>query len=314
MMASKQSAALVMAMLALWGCKHDGAGTVPSAAPEKRATSPAIVQLLAAVPDSAAALGFIDLTEAPWALVTGGALMPLDEASRKSLDKELREHVERYLGLDVSKLQYAVGFVSGPPMHGAVLLKTVGGTPKVPGARDYEGGKLWLVDPERNVSLAIRGDVVVFGEDAAVREVLDTQAGKRKAVTATNQPLVDWLRQESKGAALAFAAIKPQSLPLPPPLAGLTRVAVSINAYGITAVVEGDDAAISALQTQADQAIAQMLAEVEQPRAAAHAGTINPLEGAAAIIGAAYARSYAAQVKPRRTGNRLSASLVLGLA
>jgi hypothetical protein len=302
------------ALLALGGCKHDGAGSAPVVQQAPRATSPAIAELLAAVPDSAAALGIIDLTEAPWALVTGGALLPLDERTRKSLDKELREYVDRYLGLDLSRLQYAVGFVSGPPLHIAVLLKTVGGTPRLPGARDYEGGKVWLVNPERNLSLAIKADVVVFGQDAAVREVLETQAGKRKAVTENNQALVEWLRQESKGAVLAFAAVRPKGVPLPPPITGLDRVAVTINSYGISAAVVGDDASISALQAQADQAFATMLAEVEQQHAAAQAGTINPLEGAMAIIGAAYARSYTAQLKPRRTGNRLSASLVIGLA
>ena len=89
---------------------------------------------------------------------------------------------------------------------------------------------------------------------------------------------------------------------------------MSISAYGISAVVEGNDASISALQTLADQGIAKMLAEAEQQHAAAQAGTLNPLEGAMAIIGAAYARSYAAQIKPKRTANRLSTSLVLGFA
>lgn len=301
-------------MLALTCCKHDGAGTASGGPQAARATSPAIAELLAAVPGDAAALGFIDLTEAPWSMITGGALVPLDESTHQALDKELREYVDRYLGLDLSKLQFAVGFVSGPPLHTAVLLKTVGGTPKLPGASDYEGGKVWLVDPERHLSLAIHADVVVFGEDAAVREVLETQAGKRKAVTADNKALVDWLRAQSSGAVLAFAAARPKALPLPPPIAGLERFAVTVGGRGITAVVDGDDPSISALLAQSDQAFATMLAQVDKAHAAAQAGTVNPLEGAMAIIGAAYARSYATRLKPRRTGNRLSASLDLGLA
>jgi type II secretory pathway pseudopilin PulG len=310
---TKQVTVLFAAVLALGGCKHDGSGTAPGVQQGTRATSPAIAELLAAVPGNAAALAFIDMVDAPWSIVTGGGLLPLDEDARKALDKELRAYVDRYLGLDLSKLQYAVGFVSGPPLQGGVLLTPGGGAPPMAAPRDYEGGKLWLVDPDRSLSLAIRDGVVVFGEDAAVRDVLATQAGKRKAVTEDNKALVDWLRQESKGAVLGLAAIRPKALPLPGPIAGLERVAVTINARGIAAVVDGDDASISALQTQADQAFAMMLAEVEKAHAAAQAGKTNPLEGAIAIISAAYARSYATRLKPRRAGNRLSASLELGL-
>lgn len=304
------------AVLALSSCNHDGAAT--SAAPpgqqRPRATSPAIGELLAAVPSSAAALGFIDVEDSPWSLVTGGALLPLDEATRTALDKELREYVDRYLGVDLSRLQYAVGYVSGPPVRGALLVKSVTGTLKMPGATEYEGGKVWLVDPDRNMSLALRGDVVVFGEGTAVNEVLETLAGKRKAVTADNKALVDWLRKDSNGAVLAFAAIKPKELPLPAPVTGLERVAITIHATGIAATVDGDDASISWLQARADEAFAKMLAEVEKAHAAAQAGKTNPAEGAMAIIGAAYARSYAARLKPRRTGNRLSSSLDVGSA
>jgi type II secretory pathway pseudopilin PulG len=56
------------------------------------------------------------------------------------------------------------------------------------------------------------------------------------------------------------------------------------------------------------------MAEVEKEHEAAQAGRTNPVEGALAIIGAAYAKSYAAQLKPRRTGNQLSASLEIGSA
>ena len=37
------------------------------------------------------------------------------------------------------------------------------------------------------MSLAIKGDIVVFGKDGAVREVLETLAGKRKPVTTEPQ-------------------------------------------------------------------------------------------------------------------------------
>jgi type II secretory pathway pseudopilin PulG len=310
------TALLGTAVLALCGCKHDGAAPAadPGAHQKPRTTSAAIAELLAAVPGNANAVGFIDLEEPPWSLVTAGMPLPLDEATRKSLDKELREYVERYLGLDLSRLQYAVGYASGPPMHGAVLLKTLGGALKMPGGSDYEGGKVWVVDRSQNVSLAIRGGVAVLGDSAAVREVLDTQAGKRKAVTADNTALVDWLRQQSSGAALAFAAVKPKELPLPPPFAGIQRVAVTIGARGVAAVVDGDDASISALQAMSDQALAAMLAEAQKAHDTALAGRTNPAEGAMAIVGAAYARSYAAQLKPQRTGNRLAASLDVGRA
>lgn len=314
---TKTTALVAAAVLALTCCKHDGAGSEPSATTSGQrkppVTSPAIAELLAAVPGNAMALGFIDVDDSPWSLLTGGALLPLDEATRKTLDKELRDYVTQYLGLDLSKLQYAVGFVSGPPPRAAVLLKTVGGELKMPGASEYEGGKVWIVDPGDGVSFAIKGDVVVFGKDDAVREVLETMAGKRKAVTVDNKPLVDWLRKDSNGAVFAFAAIAPKDLPLPPPIAGLERVAVKIAASGIAAVVDGNDAAISSLQALSDRGFSTMLAQVEAARQAAHAGEAPPLEGAMAIVGAAYAKSYVAKLKPRRDGNRLSVSLDLGL-
>ncbi len=299
----------VALLVCVTACKKDGA---PEAQARSRVTSPAIAELIAAVPGDAIALGFFDTDLQPWALLTGG-MVPLDEANRKTLDKELREYVDRYLGLDLSKLQYAVGFVSGPPPRGAVLMKTIGGTLKMPGAVDHEGGKVWLVDPDKDISLAIRGDVVVFGKDQAVRSVLETLSGKKKSVTTENKALVDWLRTESSGAAVAFAAIAPKGFPLPPQITGLERVAVSFGANKITAVVDGNDAAVTNLQKLADQAIAEMLAQVEPAHQAALDGTIPPPEGALAIVGAAYARSYAVKLKPRREGNRLSVSLDLGV-
>lgn len=307
-------------MVALIACKQEGARpgldgkAVATNEPVKsRVTSPAIAELLAAVPGTAMALGFVDLAESPWSLVTGGFVLPLDQATRTTLDKELRAHIDRYLGVDLSRLQYAIGFVSGPPVRGAVLLKSVTGSPKLPGATDHEGGKLWIVDADASISLAIKGDIVVFGKDGAVREVLETLAGKRKPVTTENKPLVEWLRKESTGAALAFVAVAPNDLPLPPQIAGLQRFAVTVGARGISAVVDGDDAAISRLQAMSDQALAAALAELETQHQAAVAGAIPPAEGAMAIIGAAYAKSFVARFKPRRDGNRLSVSLEVSM-
>jgi hypothetical protein len=304
---------LAAAALALSACKHNGAttGAGSGVATGPRTTSPVIAELLAGVPGSATALSFIDIDRAPWAMLTGGWPFPLDEASRQTLDKDLREHVDRYLGVDLSRLQYAVGFVAGPPARGAVLLKAVTGTPKIPGAGDHEGGKLWLIDPDQRATLAIRRDVVVFGEDSAVREVLETLAGKRKPVTTENPVLVDWLRKQSAGAAFAFAAVRPRGMPLPSPADGLERIAATIDARRIAAVVEGTDASISALQAMSDQAFAAMQAEVDKARSEALAAKSPPAEGAGAIIAAAYIRSYAARLKPRRTGNQLSISIDL---
>jgi type II secretory pathway pseudopilin PulG len=307
-MTAKTTVLVIAVTAALLGCRREDSDTKG----KPRVTSPAIDTLIAAVPGNALALGFVDMDSPPWTFLTGGAL-PLDEVTRKTLDKELRDYVDRYLGVDLSKLQYAVGFVSGPPLRGAILLKTIGGTLKMPGAMDHEGGTVWVVDPGAGLTLAIKGEVVVFGKDQAVRDVLDTLAGKRQNVTVENKALVDWIRKESEGAAVAFAAIAPKDLPLPPQIAGLQRVAVSIGRKGIRAVVDGDDAAISSLQGLSDQAFAKMLAESESAREAAIAGNIAPPEGALAIIGAAYAKSYAVKLKPRRDGNRLSVSLDLGL-
>lgn len=311
-MTTRHATALVAAaVMALSSCKRDDAGSAPGAQ-RQRTTSPAIAELLAAVPGNAAALAFIDMDDAPWSLITGGVLVPLDETTRKDLDKELRDYVDRYLGLDLSKVQYAVGFVSGPPVRGALLVKTVSGTLKMPGARNHEGGSMWLVDPRQNLSLAIKDGVIVFGETTAAGEVLETMAGKRKPVTVENKPLTEWLRKQSDGAAFALAAVKPKDVPLPPPLGGIERVALSLGLNGGAAVVEGDDATISSLQAMSNRAFAMMLAEVEKQHAAATSGKLSPPEGAGAIIAAAYARSFVARLKPQRTGNRLSASLDLG--
>lgn len=299
--------ALTVALLA---CKSGGTTAREGGA---RVTSPAIDALLAGVPGDALAVGFVDLDAPPWALVTGGAV-PLDEAARQTLDKELRAYLDRYVGVDVSKVQYAVGFVAGPPPTAAVLVKAIGGTLKLPGATDHEGGKLWVVDPDADLGLAMKGELVVFGKTAAVRGVLDTLAGKRKGVIAENKPLVDWLHAQSPGAAVGLAAIAPKGLPLPPEIAGLHRLAIALGRTGVRAVIEGEDATITTLQKLADQGLAKAMAEVTRAHDAAIAGDLPPPEGAFAIIGAAYARSYADKLKPRREGNRLVASLDLGLA
>jgi len=298
--------ALTVALLA---CKSGGSNARESGA---RVTSPAIDTLLAGVPGDALAIGFVDLETPPWALVTGGAV-PLDEVARQTLDKELRAYLARYVGVDVSQVQYAVGFVAGPPPMAAVLVKAIGGTLKLPGATDHEGGKLWIVDPDADLGLAMKGELVVFGKTAAVRGVLDTLAGKRKSVIVDNKPLVAWLHEQSPGAAIGLAAVAPKGLPLPQEIAGLQRLAISLGRTGIRAVLEGEDAAITTLQKLADQGIAMAMAEVTRAHDAAIAGDLPPPEGAFAIIGAAYAKSYADKLKPRREGNRLTASLDLGL-
>ena len=315
-MSKTTATAFLAAALVLSACKHDGAA--PSVAPDRadrpRATSPAIAELLAGVPGSAAALAFIDLAETPWSQLAAGWPLPLDEATRQSLDKELREYLARSVGLDVSRLQYLVAFASGPPPHVGLLVKTVGGTLRMPATGEYAGAKLWLLDQEDRINLAIRGDVMIVGDEGAVHDALDTLAGKRKPVTTDNAALVDLLRKNSSGAAFALAAIRPKELPLPPPAAGLDRIAVTVSARSVAAEVDGDDATISLLQATADQAFAMMLAQVEGARTAALAGKTNPIEGAAAIVSAAYARSFTARLKPRRSGNRLSASLDFGSA
>jgi hypothetical protein len=311
-MTTTRATVALVAALALGACKRDGDST--GAGADRRTTSPAIAELLAGVPGNAAAIGFIDLPDTPWSQITGGWMMPLDAETRQSLDKELRDYLMSRVGLDVSRLQYVVGFASGPPPHVAVLAKTVGGTLKLPGGSEYEGGKLWLIDPGDKVTLAIRGDVILFGDGGAVHDALDTLAGKRTAVTADNKALVDLLRKDSGGAVLAFAAIKPKGLPLPPPIAGIERITMTVHRHGIAAAVDGDDAAISWLQATADDAFATMQTQLERAHAEALAGKTNPAEGAGAIIAAAYGKSFAARIKPRRSGNQLSASLDLGAA
>ena len=291
------------------GCKKQGQAdqaTTPAA------TSPAIDSLLEAVPGDALALAFVDMATPPWDVVTGGVGLVLDPETRKTLDTELRAYVDRYVGVDVSRLQYAVGFVAGPPPSGAVLLKTVGGTPRFPGAIDVEGAKLWVVEPRDGISLAMKGDTVVVGKDDAVRSALATLAGKRKSVVVENAPLVAFLHAETKGAAVGIAALVPKGVPLPPQLAGLQRVAVALGRTQVRAVVDGDDAMITRLSGLVDQAIATQLAQLQAAHDQAIAGTIPPPQGAFAIIGAAYAKSYAAKLRPRREGNRLAAALDLG--
>lgn len=315
-MTTRATALLAAATLALGACTHDGTstGVAPAAGDRPRTTSPAIGELLAGVPGNAALVGFVDLAVAPWSQITRGWPIPLDDSTRQSLDKELRDYLAQTIGLDVSKVQHVVGFASGPPEQGGVLVKTVGGTLKMPGGTAYEGGQQWVISEREKVTLAIRGDVMVIGDEVAVRSVLDTLAGKRKPVTVENPALVELLRKDSSGAGFALAAIKPKELPLPPPASGLQRLAVTFGARGISAAIDGDDATITWLQTMADQALAKALAQIDAAHAAALAGKTNPVEGASAIIGAAYAKSLASHVKPRREGNRLSVSLDLSSA
>src|SRR6185295_15516946 len=60
---TRATAYLAAATLALSACKHDGAGpgVAPDRADRPRTTSPAIGELLAGVPGSAAAIAFVDL-------------------------------------------------------------------------------------------------------------------------------------------------------------------------------------------------------------------------------------------------------------
>src|SRR5262245_61084295 len=115
-MNTKMAVCAIAVVAALISCKRSEIEDKPGV------TSSTIDTLIAAVPGNAMAIGFIDMAEPPWTFLAGG-MVPLDEANRKVLDKELREYVDRYLGVDLSKLQYAVGFVSGPPARGAVVAK-----------------------------------------------------------------------------------------------------------------------------------------------------------------------------------------------
>ncbi|MGE3546660.1 MAG: hypothetical protein AB7L28_22220, partial [Kofleriaceae bacterium] len=309
-----RTAGLVVALIVtVASCKRTG-GEAGGGPAKPGVTSAAIIEMLSAVPINAVGVGFADAPKAPWTMLTDGTFMPLSEPARKTLDKELREYVDKYLGLDVSKVQYAVGFGSVLPPGGAVLIKAVGGELKLPGATDHEGGKLWMVDPRKQLSLAIKGDLVVFGKDASVRDVLATVAGKQKSIVTENKPLVEWLRKETEGAALAFAGVIPKGLPLPPELAGIERVAMKAGAGGFGAVVEGDGATLDRFQSMYEQGSSKALAEIEQAHQAALTGDLRPPEGAMAIIAAAYAKDYAAKLKPKRDGNRLSVSLDLDMS
>ncbi|HEY4178687.1 MAG TPA: hypothetical protein VGM90_17695 [Kofleriaceae bacterium] len=307
------AAGLVIAA-ALAGCNKGGGTTgstsgASSSAPST--TSPAIDTLLAGVPGNAFALGFVDMETPPWSMVTGGyGMFPLTDATRKTLDAELHAYMDKYIGVDVSKLQYAVGFVSGPPPGGALLVKALSGTPKLPGSSDYEGAKVWQVDQDKHIVVALKGDIAMLGTEAAVHDAIDTLAQKKKSVITENKELVEWLHKETKGAAIGFAAFPPKGLPLPPQVAGLQRVAASVGRTGVRAAIEGDEAAISRLETIENAAFAKMLEEVDRAHAAAIAGDIPPPNGMMAIIGAAYAKDYAAKLKPKREGNRLSSALV----
>ena len=314
MTTTTRATATLAVVLGLGACTHDGATTnVAAAGAERpRITSPAVAELLAGVPATAAAIGFLDLPESPWSQITRGWPLPLGDEARRSLDAELREHMLRFLGLDLSKLQYAVGFAAGPPASIAILMKGVGGSLKAPPTGEYAGTKVWLVDPEEQILLALRGDVMLVGDEAAVRGALDTLTGKRTSAVQDHRELVELLRKDSAGAVLAFAAIRPRMLQLPPPIGGVDRVALSLRGRGFAAAVDGDDAAITRLQATAAQAFAAMRAQVEKTRAAALAGEANPVEGAIAIVAAAYGKDLAARLAPRRSGNHLSTSLDFG--
>ena len=300
--------AMAMAVAMAAGCKKDGVASGGGTTP--RTTSAAIGTLLAAVPGDALAVGFIDLADPPWADLIAGYLVPLDADARAALDRDLRAYLGRTLGLDLSKIQYAVGFAAGLPPHGAVLIKSVSGDAKLPGAIEAEGAKLWRISGE--LTLAIRGDTAVFGDEAGVRAALAVLAGKAPGLTAAHKELVDWFAAESRGAAIAVAAVRPTGAPLPPQIAGLSRAVVTAGASGLRAVVEGDDASLGWLQRQLDEAVAAPLAELERARAAAVAGQLGGVEGASAIFAAANAKAAFAQLRPRRVGLRLETSLSLG--
>jgi hypothetical protein len=300
---AKTFAVVIAVALAIFGCSH-GSAHGPAA------TSPSIDSLLEGVPGNAAALGFVDLDVAPWSQVIGN-MVPLDESARASLDKELREYLVRTLGLDPSKVQYAVVFVTTPMPRAAVLVKTIHGSPKLPGSTDYAGAKLWQVDAD--VSVAVKGDIAIFGHDDAVRASIDTLVKKTKSVTTENKALVDWLHHETHGAAIAMAAVVPKGLPLPPQLAGLERVAVTIGKTGLRAAVEGDDAAITRLETQVNAGLAELTTNAQRAHDRATKDGEPVLEGASAIVAAAYAKSLATKLKPRHEGHRLVSSLDVNL-
>src|SRR5690349_23225878 len=108
MTAIRWMAVLAAGAVVVGACKREGDGAGGGQGGGPRATSPAIGELLAGVPGDAAAIGFVDLSEAPWAVITRGWPVPLDDAARQNLDRELRDYLARFVGLDVSRLQYAV--------------------------------------------------------------------------------------------------------------------------------------------------------------------------------------------------------------
>jgi type II secretory pathway pseudopilin PulG len=299
---------MVLATISSGSCTKDNRSTNAAAS---AVTSPAVEALIESVPGDAYAIAYVDLSVAPWTALAGSAAFLLDPAMQQTLDTDLRRYVARFAGLDVSKLQYAVAFASGQPMSGAVLLTTVAGAPKIPGgAAEHEGAKVWR-EPGVAITVAMKGDTMVIGQDDAVRGVLDTMAQKRRSAAVENKPLVDWLYDETRGASVALAAIASKDVPLPSEVAGISRLAVSFGRARVRAVVEGDEATISALHGSIDRQIAGSVEQAEGAKAAAQAGNIPPPHGAVAVVVAAYARSFFAMAKPKRDGNRLVSTLDL---
>src|ERR1051325_796355 len=83
------TAVLAAAALALTGCKHDGStpGVASDRPQQPRATSPAIAELLAGVPGSAAAIAFVDLAATPWSQIIGRWLLAAVHPPRPNLGK-----------------------------------------------------------------------------------------------------------------------------------------------------------------------------------------------------------------------------------
>jgi hypothetical protein len=313
-----KATAILAAALALGGCSKDDkaaeAGdrrSEPCGEPAPRDTSAAIAELIGGVPGDAIAIGFVDLPAAPWQQVTTGFVAPLSASEQAALDEELRGFVAARFGLDLSRAQFAVGYLAAPAGAGAeptaaVLIKSVSGAALAQG-EDHKGARLRRIDGE--TSVGSRGDLVVLGHDVAVRAVLDTLAGERGSVTRDKPELVEWLKGQSQGAYLAAAVTTAPGLTPPPPLAGLSRAAVALGGDFARVAVEGDDSSLAALEGQAAIFFGALTGEVEGGRQRALGGQGEPADAIGAIVASHYARSLIRRLQPVRKGNRLEVDL-----
>lgn len=286
----------VLFLLTACAARAPLAPSVAAPAPPHRVDLP---RLVAGVP---AVAGGVLLVSSPTGLLDLLAAWPFNDASAAELAADLDGFLVERTGLRLRNVKSAAVFVL-PDGGVAAVVHDAGGQARGPLAESYQETSLFSIGDGVVVGLA--GNELLVGVSPAVKAGLDVIAGRQPGL-ATRPDTMRFLAEEASESFLTVAvevnSLRAAGLTLPP--IGLDRGVAVITRGGFRAVMKGPEAGLPGIVDQINSLLAVFTkAAIDQREELLR--TRGVAEGLGAIYASHYARRLAAEIAPKRQGDRI---------